>query len=96
VGDAVVVLMTSRTARMATRPAHPGDVAQAQLFVALLQAELAEVEALVAAAERHWLQRFESDGDQPGKPTETVQRLRGRHAELRRLLSALHARFLHE
>ncbi|HVQ50459.1 MAG TPA: hypothetical protein VMS92_10485, partial [Mycobacterium sp.] len=42
-----------------SRPAHPADIAQARMFDAVLQGEIAELEELVASMEQRWLRRCE-------------------------------------
>jgi hypothetical protein len=75
------------------RPAHPGDIAQARLFDAVLLGEIAELEALVASMETRWLRRCERGIDDPHRPPETLVRMRGRVAEAQHLLDALRDRF---
>jgi hypothetical protein len=76
-----------------SRPAHPADVAQARMFDAILQGEIAELEELVASMEKRWLRRCERGIDEENRPPENLVRMRGRVSEARRLLDALQARF---
>ena len=76
-----------------TRPAHPADVAQARMFDAIMQGEIAELEELVATMEKGWLRRCERGMDGENRPPESLVRLRGRVLEAQRLLDALRARF---
>jgi hypothetical protein len=76
------------------RPAQAADVAQAQLFEAILLREIAELEDLVASFEDRWLRRCEGGADRPEGAPEALVRLRARTVEAQRLLDALRARFL--
>jgi hypothetical protein len=74
------------------RPVQRADQAQAQLFDDILQAEIAELEALVQSAEARWTRRQERGiGDH--RPPEALVQLRARMAEAQRLLDALQYRF---
>jgi len=75
------------------RPAHPADVAQARMFDAVLQGEIAELEELVASMEQRWLRRCERGIDDENRPPESILRMRGRVSEAQRLLDALRDRF---
>jgi hypothetical protein len=75
------------------RPAHPADVAQAQVFDAVLRGEIEEIEALVASMEQRWLLRCERGFDDINRPSEALVRMRGRLAEAQKMLEALRARF---
>ena len=75
------------------RPAHPADVAQARMFDAILQGEIAEVEQLVASMETRWLRRCERGIDDANRPPESIMRMRGRVSEAQQLLDALRDRF---
>jgi hypothetical protein len=75
------------------RPAHPADVAQARMFDAIMQGEIAELEELVATMEKGWLRRCERGIDGADRPPESLARMRGRVAEAQQLLDALRARF---
>jgi hypothetical protein len=82
-------------ARHDKAPAQAGDVAQARLFDAILQGEIAELEQLAESAERSWLQQRVRGAGDDTLPEELV-RLGERVAEAHRLLRALRARFSHE
>jgi len=75
------------------RPAHPADIAQARMFDAVLQGEMAELEELVASMEQRWLRRCERGIDDENRPPESIVRMRGRVSEAQRLLDALRDRF---
>ena len=75
------------------RPAHPADVAQARMFDAILQGEIAELEELVASMEKRWLRRCERGIDEGKRPPESLVRMRGRVSEAEQLLNALRDRF---
>jgi hypothetical protein len=75
------------------RPAHPADVAQARMFDAILQGEIAELEELVASMEKRWLRRCERGIDDEKRPPESLVRMRGRVSEAEQLLNALRDRF---
>ena len=75
------------------RPAHPADVAQARMFDAVMQGEIAELEELVASMENRWLRRCERGMDNETRPPESILRMRGRVSEAQRLLDALRDRF---
>jgi hypothetical protein len=75
------------------RPAHPADVAQARMFDAIMQGEIAELEAIVTSMEQRWLKRCERGIDDAHRPPEALVRMRGRVSEAQRLLDALEARF---
>jgi hypothetical protein len=72
---------------------HTNDVAQAQLFEAILLVEMAEANHLADSAERRWLKRCERGIDDGHRVPEALVRLRGRVAEVEKLLDALAARF---
>jgi hypothetical protein len=76
-----------------TRPAHPADVAQARMFDAIMQGEIAELQELVAVMENGWLRRCESGIDGGDRPPQSLVRMRGRVVEAQQLLDALRARF---
>jgi hypothetical protein len=76
-----------------TRPAHPADVAQARMFDAIMQGEIAQLKELVATMEKGWLRRSERGIDGEDSPPESLVRMRGRVVEAQRLLDALRARF---
>jgi hypothetical protein len=63
------------------------------VFDAVLQGEIAELEALVASMERRWLRRCERGIDDRNRPPEALVRMRGRVAEAQQLLEALRDRF---
>jgi hypothetical protein len=75
------------------RPAHPADVAQAQVFDAILRAEIEELEKVVASMEQRWLTRCERGIDDPNRPSEALVRMRGRVAEAQKMLENLRSRF---
>ncbi|HZA08434.1 hypothetical protein [Mycobacterium sp.] len=75
-----------------TRPSHSGDVAQAQVFIDLLKAEILDLEQGVDALEQRGHRRDTkraADREPPGLVCQ-----RERLAEARRLLQALRIRFL--
>jgi hypothetical protein len=76
-----------------SRPAHPADIAQARMFDAVLQGEIAELEELAASMERKWLRRCERGIDDANRPPGSILRMRGRVSEAQRLLDALRDRF---
>jgi hypothetical protein len=84
---------TRRRADAWARPAHPADVAQARMFDALMQGEIAELEQLVASMEKRWLRRCERGIDDENRPPESLVRMRGRVAEAQELVDALRSRF---
>ena len=59
------------------RPAHSADVAQARMFDAILQGEIAELESLVASMEARWLRRCERGIDDANRPAEALVRMGG-------------------
>lgn len=75
------------------RPANPADVAQARMFDAIMQGEIAELEQLVASMEKRWLRRCEQGIDDENRPPENLVRMRGRVSEAQQLLDALRDRF---
>lgn len=75
------------------RPAHPADIAQARMFDAVMQGEIAELEELVASMEKRWLRRCERGTDDVNRPPENLIRMRGRVSEAQQLLDSLRARF---
>jgi hypothetical protein len=75
------------------RPANPADVAQARMFDAIMQGEIAELEQLVASMEKRWLRRCERGIDDENRPPENLVRMRGRVSEAQQLLDALRDRF---
>jgi hypothetical protein len=77
------------------RPAQTADVAQARLFDAILQNEIAELEEVAEAAERQWLRRRVRGAGEDSLP-ESLVRLGERVAEAHQLLNALRERFAHE
>jgi hypothetical protein len=76
-----------------SRPAHPADIAQARMFDAVLQGEIAELEELVASMEKRWRRRCERGIDDGIRPPESILRMRGRVTEAQQLLDALRDRF---
>lgn len=75
------------------RPPHPADVAQSRLFDDLIQAEIRELRALAALAERTWRDRSERHTEAPTRLPESVLRVHARIAEVERMLAALRGRF---
>jgi len=92
----IAVVPAGHRADAWARPAHPADVAQARMFDAILQGEIAELEQLAASLERKWLRRCERGIDDENRPPEGLVRMRGRVAEAQRLLDALRDRFSSE
>lgn len=82
----------TRPVLVPARRSHPGtaDAAQARLFVALLEAEIAELSAYAVAAEEKWKRTHPADARRP----DGLTRQHARVDEARRLLAALHDRFL--
>jgi hypothetical protein len=78
------------------RPAHAADVAQAQVFVNVLQREVDELEQLIASAESRWLLLCERKSTQDPRPPDSLVRFRGRLAEVQKLMENLRTRFLPE
>jgi hypothetical protein len=66
------------------------------VFDAILRGEMRELEQLTASAERRWLRRCERGIDDNDRPPEALVRLRGRVAEVQKLLEAIAARFPQE
>lgn len=75
------------------RPARLGDIAQARVFDAVLEGEIAESEALAASTEKRWQRRRERGIDDFDRLPESLARMRGRVAEAQQLLEALRDRF---
>ena len=71
---------------------HPNDAAQARLFSELMQAEIDDVEDLIAVAERRWSNRLDAGWGAERTP-EPVLRLREKLREVQRLQKSLQARF---
>jgi hypothetical protein len=92
----IAVVPVGHRADAWARPAHPADVAQARMFDAILQGEIAELEQLAVSMERKWLRRCERGIDDENRPPEGLVRMRGRVAEAQRLLDALRDRFSSE
>jgi hypothetical protein len=80
-------------ARLRQRPPHPADVAQSQLFKALLLSDIDELEDRAATAERRWHRRCERKPDEVETLPHELKQLRQLITEARRLLDALHERF---
>ncbi len=76
-----------------SRPPHPADVAQSRLFEEMMQAEIAELHALAALAERAWRDRSGRHTAAPNRLPEAVLRVHARVAEVERMLAALRGRF---
>jgi hypothetical protein len=89
----IAVVPVGHRADAWAHPAHPADVAQARMFDAILQGEIAELEQLAASMERKWLRRCERGIDDENRPPEGLVRMRGRVSEAQRLLDALRDRF---
>ncbi len=89
----IAAVPSRRRADAWARPANPADVAQARMFDAIMQGEIAELEELVASMERRWLRRCERGIDDENRPPENLVRMRGRVSEAQQLLDALRDRF---
>jgi hypothetical protein len=85
--------IVARSAEAWARPAHPGDIAQARVFDAVLLGEIAELEALATSMEKRWRRRCERGIDDYHRPPENLAKMRARVAEARQLLDALRDRF---
>jgi hypothetical protein len=79
-----------------SRRTHANDVAQAKVFEAVLRVELAEAIELVESAERSWLKRCERGIDDRYQVPQALVALHGRVGEIRKLLDAVLAGFLHD
>ncbi|WP_142391484.1 hypothetical protein [Mycobacterium sp. ENV421] len=75
-----------------TRPIHPNDAAQARQFAELMQAEIDDLEELIAVAQHRWTNRCDAGWGSARTP-EPVLRLREKLGEVRRLQEALESRF---
>jgi hypothetical protein len=75
-----------------TRPFHPNDAAQARRFAELMQAEIDDLEDLIAVAQDRWTNRRDA-GWGAARTPEPVLWLREKLKEVRRLQEALQARF---
>jgi hypothetical protein len=71
---------------------HPNDAAQARLFSELMQAEINDLEDLIAVAQDRWESRCDAGWGATRTP-EPVLRLREKLREVQRLHAALQARF---
>ncbi|GAY15360.1 hypothetical protein [Mycobacterium sp. shizuoka-1] len=71
---------------------HPNDAAQARVFGELMQAEIAELEHLIAVAQLRWEHRRDAGWGADRTP-EPVLRLREKLKEVQRLHVALQDRF---
>ncbi|MHA3019573.1 hypothetical protein ACXPWS_04795 [Mycobacterium sp. BMJ-28] len=80
-----------RPVLVTARRSHPGsaDAAQARLFAALLETEIAELSAYAVAAEEKWKRSHPADAKRP----DGLARQHARVEEARRLLTALQDRF---
>ena len=87
---------TSRARSPLVRPAHAADVAQAQVFVQVLQQEIDDLEELIASAESRWLLLCERRTTEHHRPPDSLVRFRGRLAEVQKLMENLRTRFLPE
>jgi type II secretory pathway component PulK len=83
--------LPARPVLVATGRRHPGsaDAAQARLFAALLEVEIAELSAYAVAAEEKWKRSHPDEARRP----DGLARQHARVDEARRLLAALHERF---
>jgi hypothetical protein len=86
--------LPARPVLITTRRRHPGaaDAAQARLFAALLETEIAELSAYAVAAEEKWKRNHPDEGRDAKRP-DGLARQHARVDEARRLLAALHERF---
>ena len=75
-----------------SRTFHPNDAAQANVFAAVMRAEISELEELIAIAQARWSNRIDAGWGSSRTP-EPVLRLREKRAEIQRLLDGLLARF---
>jgi hypothetical protein len=75
---------------------HANDVAQANVFHAILQVELAQACALAESAHLSWVRRCRGGIDDGQQVPEALAHLRRRVAEVQKLLDAVATRFLHE
>jgi hypothetical protein len=91
-----VVHATSYRRSPLSQPAHTADVAQARLFMQLLQSEADELEQLIMLAETRWLARCERGESQHHRPPDSLARFRERLAEVQKLKENLRTRFLHD
>ncbi|MGY4712863.1 hypothetical protein ACXDF8_25490 [Mycolicibacterium sp. CBM1] len=73
-------------------PIHPNDAAQARVFSQLIQAEIDDLQVLMAIAQHRWAGRREAGWGRTSTP-EPVLRLREKIKELDRLRNRLEARF---
>jgi hypothetical protein len=71
-------------------------VAQARLFMALLQSELDELEQLIDVAETRWLERCARSESEYRRPPDSLHRFRERLAEVQKLKENLRTRFLND
>ena len=85
--------IVARPSEAWARPAHPGDIAQARVFDAVLLGEIAELEALATSMEKRWRRRCERGIDDYRRPPENLAKMRARVAEAQQLLDALRDRF---
>jgi hypothetical protein len=90
------VSLTSIRRSPVSRPAHDADVAQARLFVQLLEREVDELEQLIDVAETRWLRRCARSESEYHRPPDSLSRFRQRLAEVQKLLENLRSRFLQD
>ncbi len=89
----VTAPLSRRFPRKSTEHAfHPNDAAQARLFSDLMQAEIEDLQDLIAVAERRWSSRLDAGWGAERTP-EPVLRLREKLKEVQRLQKAMQARF---
>jgi hypothetical protein len=70
---------------------RPAERAQAKLFADMLRSEAELLTAKVAKAEQAWRVKCAIDGD--ADPPDRIAVVKGRIAEIDRMIAALHTRF---